>query len=169
MDACTVTVDPTTNAATFYGDDVVVDWRAAVRAADAGSALDFCTAKAWLVDHMPAFDLHYLPPSVSINVTSMLDDVAAFAVMADSIVTFNVTLAQKLTYILPYASYHEARTNWRPLLFAKHVAFTYGATTTAEAMARLVAPNVFTNWTGNMWQGAPRAPIGALPYLALPS
>ena len=24
-----------------------------------------------------------------------------------------------LAYVLPYASYHEARANWRPLLYAK--------------------------------------------------
>ena len=64
---------------------------------------------------MPAFDLNYLPPSVSINVTSMLDDVAAFAVMADGLNDFNVSLAQKLAYVLLYASYHEVQvvqTGW---------------------------------------------------------
>ena len=27
--------------------------------------------------------------------------------------------AAKLAYVLPYAAYHEARQNWRPLFFAK--------------------------------------------------
>jgi hypothetical protein len=58
---------------------------------------------------MPSFDLNYLPPSISVNVTSMLDDVAAFAVMADTVQSprWNLTLALKLAYILPYAAYHE--------------------------------------------------------------
>lgn len=141
--------------------NVVVSWRAAVasaRAHDGSDDLDFCTAKAWLLEHMPSFDLDYLPPSISVNVTSMLDDVAAFAVMADKVMSsFQVPLVQKLRYVLPYASYHEARTNWRPLLFAKHVSFVNGATSTEDAMARLVAPNVFLSWGTNSWEGAPNA------------
>ena len=139
-------------------DNKVVDWRDAVAASREESGSDdltFCVSKAWLLEHMPAFDLQYLPPSVSVNVTSMLDDVAAFAVLADRLATFKVPLLQKLRYVLPYASYHEARTNWRPLLFAKHIAFAYGAPSTAAALATLVAPNVFLNWSSNTWQGAP--------------
>jgi hypothetical protein len=59
----------------------VVSWRGAVAAASSASpagaaggdddggadanAVTFCVAKAWLLEHMPSFDLNYLPPSVS--------------------------------------------------------------------------------------------------------
>lgn len=120
------------------------------------SQLTFCGAKDWLLQHMPDFDLNYLPPSVSVTGLSMLDDTAAFATMADNLTSFDIDLELKLAYLLPYAAYHEARTNWRPLLFAKHVNLTWGATTTAQAVGRLIAPNVFLNWTGLSWDGAPR-------------
>ena len=42
-------------------------------------------------------------------------------------------------------------------LVARHVErYVAGATTTTEAMQRLVAPNVFTSITANYWDGAPR-------------
>ncbi len=83
---------------------VQVDWRAAAKRGE--KSIDFCTSKTWLIEHMPPFgtsyhnvamrnfvghlsrlflDLNFLPPSVSVNVTSMLDDVAAFAVMSDTL------------------------------------------------------------------------------------
>lgn len=144
---------------------------ALVAAAQAANALEYCVAKAWLLEHMPAFDLTYLPPAVSVNGTSMLDDVAAFAVLADLLQQpsaarrgssesssersgWAVPLPVKLEYVLPYAAYHEARSNWRPLLFAKHVHFTWGTAGTAAAVAALVAPNVFAQW-------APRAGTAA--------
>lgn len=58
--------------------------------------------------------------------------------------------------ILPYASYHESRVGWRPLFFAKFFALVENAKTTGEAMAALVAPNHFTNWTSY-----PAATVGA--------
>ena len=54
----------------------------------------------------------------------MLDDNIAFALMADNATahTFGkrVPLLHKLAYILPYATFHESRANWRPLFFAKY-------------------------------------------------
>lgn len=42
----------------------------------------FCQIKEWMLNHMPAFDLHFLPPSVSVRGTSMLDDTIFFGIMA---------------------------------------------------------------------------------------
>ncbi len=53
---------------------VPVDWRLA-------DVMDYCTAKAWLLAHMPPFDQQYLPPSVSVDGRSMFDDNIAFALM----------------------------------------------------------------------------------------
>ena len=61
------------------GGERRVDWRAAVaddaarrsaRGASADGALTYCIGKAWLLEHMPPFDLAYLPPAVSVNGTS---------------------------------------------------------------------------------------------------
>jgi hypothetical protein len=106
---------------------------------------------------MPEFDKYYMPPSVSVEGGSMFDDNIAFALMADNASAYaaKLPLAVKLAYGLPYASYHESRTNWRPLFFAKFFQLVQGATSTQEAMARLVAPNVFTNWTANVWASHP--------------
>ena len=133
-----------------------VQWRQA-------SALSFCTAKSWLLEHMPEFDKHFLPPSIAVNGTSMLDDHIAFALMADAAAPWSssVPLAAKLAYILPYAAYHESRQNWRPLLFAKFFGAAAGAPTVADAVSRLIAPNVFLNWTGHAWAAAPSPPAGA--------
>jgi hypothetical protein len=88
-----------------------VSWRADLRAAGPGGAgaLSYCSSKLWLLEHMPAFDLHFLPGSIAVNVTSMLDDNVAFALMADRAAAWSSTipLATKLSYLLPYASYHE--------------------------------------------------------------
>ena len=83
-------------------DPQLVDWRKSVSRAQ---SLDWCTAKAWLLEHMPEFDLHFLPNSVTVNATSMLDDVIAFSLMADRAAPWSATvpLATKLTYLLPYA------------------------------------------------------------------
>ena len=61
---------------------VTVSWRAAV-SDDSSNALSYCLCKAWLLEHMPEFDMHFLPNGVAVNATSMLDDVIAFALMAD--------------------------------------------------------------------------------------
>jgi len=91
----------------------------------------------------------------------MFDDNIAFALMADNASEFSQTLplGVKLSYGLPYASYHEARVNWRPLFFAKFFNLVSQTKSTQEAMAHLVAPNVFLNWTANVW---PSHPSGTL-------
>ena len=136
---------------------VDVSWRAAITAND---DLDFCTAKAWLLDHMPEFDRHYLPGSVTVNGSSMLDDTVAFALMSDRAAAWSgeIPLQVKLAYVLPYASYHEARSNWRPLFFAKFFPIVANATNVSEALGRLVAPNEFTRWAGHYWAGSDAQP-----------
>lgn len=61
-------------------------------------------------------------------------------------------------YLLPYGSFHEARVNWRPLLFSKFFGLVAAANSTASAMAALVAPNQFLNWTGHPATEGPPAP-----------
>ena len=98
---CDVTLSPPLRNMTCF-DPQLVDWRKSVSRAQ---SLDWCTAKAWLLEHMPEFDLHFLPNSVTVNATSMLDDVIAFSLMADRAAPWSasVPLATKLTYLLPYA------------------------------------------------------------------
>merc|ERR1740117_1394461 len=122
------------------------------------SVLTYCVAKQWLLEHMPEFDKSFLPPSVSVHGASMFDDNIVFALMADQANHF----ASTLSYILPYATFHEARTNWRPLLFAKFFALVENATSTHEAMAILASPPwsssqapAFTAWTEHQWPSYP--------------
>jgi len=128
--------------------------------------MSFCTARAWLLEHMPQFDLHFLPGSVTVNGTSMLDDVIAFALMADAAAPWSATipLEIKLPYLMPYASYHESRQNWRPLFFAKFFQLVANATSVKEAMERLIAPNVFTQWSEHYWPSSPRQPASSSKY-----
>ena len=70
-----VTLSPPLRNMTCF-DPQLVDWRNSVVRAQ---SLDWCTAKTWLLEHMPEFDLHFLPNSVTVNATSMLDDVIAFS------------------------------------------------------------------------------------------
>ena len=74
---------------------------------------------------MPEFDLHFLPNSVTVNATSMLDDVIAFSLMADRAAPWSasVPLATKLTYLLPYAGCEPP---------ARHVHDTTGTVTGAK-------------------------------------
>ena len=106
--ACSCRAAPIPSRAICTSDGAQVDWRADVLRGD--GSLTFCSSKAWLLEHMPEFDLHYLPGSVTVNATSMLEDVVAFALMADRAAPFSATipLATKLAYLLPYASYHES-------------------------------------------------------------
>ena len=122
--------------------------------------LTWCVAKGFLLNHMPEFDKHYLPPSVSITGDSMFDDTLAFALMADHSNTWStsIPLDVRLTYILPYSGYHESRQNWRPLFFAKFYSIVADAQSPAEAMRRLIAPNVFLNWTAHVWDSRPILP-----------
>eukprot|EP00697_Spironema_sp_BW2_P009572 gnl/Spiro4/24526_TR12160_c0_g1_i1.p1 gnl/Spiro4/24526_TR12160_c0_g1~~gnl/Spiro4/24526_TR12160_c0_g1_i1.p1 ORF type:complete len:448 (+),score=35.16 gnl/Spiro4/24526_TR12160_c0_g1_i1:40-1383(+) len=127
-------------------------------------SLTYCVAKAWLLDHMPEFDKNFLPPSVSVLYHSMLDDNIAFALMADRAAPWSATLplATKLSYILPYATFHEARTNWRPLLFAKFFQIVAEAPTTLSALQLLASPawpstNSVLNWSASVWDAYPLA------------
>ena len=128
----------------------------------AATSMSYCTARAWLLSHMPEFDKHFLPPSVAVRGASMFEDNIAFTLMAIRAAPWATKLPVALqhAYLLPYGSFHEARVNWRPLLFAKFRAIiddknnlkggggNGGIVTTRDAMAALVAPNTFTNWTG---------------------
>lgn len=99
----------------------------------------------WLLDRMPEFDKAYLPPSVSLKYGSMLDDNIAFSLMAFAVAPWSsrIPTSAKLGYILPYATFHEARTNWRPLFFARYFALVSNAKTTVEAIRILSEPG----WT----------------------
>lgn len=120
--------------------------------------MTFCAAKQFLLDHMPEHDKQFMPPSVSIDGGSMFDDNIAFALMADKANTWSrdIDLNIRLSYTLPYATYQESRQNWRPLFFAKFFQLVEGAKTPEEAFERLVAPNVFLNWTANAWKSRPQ-------------
>ena len=106
---------------------------------------------------MPEFDKYFMPPSVTVSGQSMFDDNIAFALMADNASAYSakIPLSVKLAYGLPYASYHESRVNWRPLFFAKFFQLVVGSTSTHEAITHLAAPNVFLNWTSNVWASHP--------------
>jgi hypothetical protein len=81
------------------------------RRAEINGELTWCVAKQYLLDHMPTFDQHFLPPSVTLSGDSMLDDNIAFSLMANNASEFSssLPLPLRLAYVLPYASYHEAR------------------------------------------------------------
>jgi hypothetical protein len=141
---------------TANGEALLVNWREA-------TDLTFCVAKQWLLEHMPSFDKYFLPPSVTVKGANMFDDNIAFALMSDNATktTYgsNIPMAYKLAYILPYASYHESRANWRPLFFAKYFKPVADATTTAEAIKILTsAPyhrGLKINFTATTWPGEP--------------
>ena len=158
--ACECRPLPAGTAATCHSAGTAVDWRAAVRTSSLGAPLTWCVARAWLLDHMPEFDKRFLPPSITVNGTSMLDDQLAFALMADAAAGWagSLPLSAKLAYILPYATTHESRQNWRPLFFAKYVQIVRGATTVEQAMDRLLAdPNLF-QWSSHFWEDSPVQP-----------
>jgi hypothetical protein len=132
--------------------------------------LTFCEAKEWLLSHMPSFDLHYLPPSVWVRGGSMFDDNIAFSLMALKSISWRIPKEIQLSYILPYATIHESRVNWRPLLFAKFFHLVSTAKTTVQAMKLLASPpwgpttpNNYLNWTSNFWKDFPQ-PSGEMEY-----
>lgn len=130
---------------------VGVDWSKAAE-------LDWCVAMDFLLQHMPAFDLQFLPGSVTVEGTSMLDDNVAFALMAwnASRMSPKPPLHVAITYLLPYASYHESRTNWRPLFFAKYFGMAGNATTSREAVDTLIKGGTpLMNWTAHSWADFP--------------
>jgi hypothetical protein len=159
---CTFAMDGASGSTTASCTDGgrQVDWRKAMStAAGAGgapapAALTYCLAKAWLVDHMPEWDKHFLPPSVAVNGASMFDDNIAFALMADNASRWSsgLPLAKKLAFILPYATFHESRANWRPLMFAKFFQFVADAQNTSQAMS-LVLHHV-QQWQNSSIAGA---------------
>ena len=152
--------NPGGTAAACSSAGTPVDWRAAVRTSALGAPLTWCLARAWLLDHMPEFDKRFLPPSITVTGSSMLDDQLAFAVMADAAAGWSRTLplAAKLAYILPYATTHESRQNWRPLFFAKYVRLVQGATTVEQAMNRLLAAPNLLQWSSHVWEDSPVQP-----------
>lgn len=133
------------------GGTIDVEWRNA-------QDIDFCVAKHWLLEHMPDFDLHYLPPSISVDGDSMLDDNIAFTLMAleASALDPEPPLEVRLGYLLPYAAFHEARANWRPIFFAKFFGLAQGLTSTREMVTQLIQSTEFMNWTGHYWGDSPR-------------
>ena len=159
---CDVKIDPRTVECVENGKSV--SWQSAV--AKESSALTYCVGKSWLLEHMPSFDMHFLPNGVSVNATSMLDDVLAFALMADAAAAFSPTipLSMKLAYVLPYGAYHESRQNWRPLFFAKFFSLVQNATSVEEALGRLLHPNAFLEWSSHYWPSSPRQPGEDLQY-----
>lgn len=112
--------------------------------------LTFCVAKQYLLQRMPSFDQHYLPPAVTVHGKNMLDDNIAFALMANNASAFSrkLPLPLRLAYVLPYSSFHEPRNNWRPLFFSKFYNVTSETTSTIAAMQALL-PHVFRDWSGN--------------------
>ena len=144
--------EPSRPSFTCLDGGKATDWRAIAKSSPA-AALTYCVAKAWLLEHMPTFDLHFLPGSVVVNSTSMLEDVVAFALMADHAAAWSsgIPLGIRLAYILPYGSYHESRQNWRPLFFAKFFGLVANASSVEDAWGRLLAPNAFAEWTQHYW------------------
>lgn len=143
------------------GEWLPVNWKKSIQNDD---PLDYCVSKEWMLLHMPAFDLHYLPPSVSIDGQSMLDDTIAFSLMAfkEAPWMHNLPKALLLEYVLPYSSYHEQRENWRPIFFAKFFQLVSTLTSTRDVMRALITPtwhpatpNTFLNWTAHSWDDYP--------------
>mmetsp|Transcript_96030 Transcript_96030/g.176474 ORF Transcript_96030/g.176474 Transcript_96030/m.176474 type:complete len:364 (-) Transcript_96030:3-1094(-) len=112
----------------------------------------------YLLQHMPSFDLQFLPPSVTVEGFSMLDDNIAFALMAwnASGLLPKPPLQVAFSYFLPYASYHEPRTNWRPLFFAKYFGMAGKAVTSRKAVDALIAGGTpLMKWTAHTWADFP--------------
>lgn len=68
--------------------------------------LSFCVAKSYMLARMPTFDLHYLPPAVTVQGTSMLDDNIAFALLADAAAPFSKNIPLPLRLYVPKLSVH---------------------------------------------------------------
>lgn len=112
--------------------------------------LTWCVAKHFLLTQMPEFDLYFLPGSVSVEGTSMLDDNIAFSLMALNMSALSPQPPLKviLSYLLPYASYHEQRVNWRPLFFAKYAEASEGVTSSRGVIDALISNDIsMMNWT----------------------
>ncbi|CAE8689458.1 unnamed protein product [Polarella glacialis] len=133
-----------------------VDWRQA-------TSVSWCSARHFLLSHMPVFDLHFLPGAVSVEGSSMLDDNIAFALMALNASKLEPTPPAKVlfAYLLPYATYHESRSNWRPLFFAKYFALAAHATSSREVLDTLIGDGTrLMNWTAFQWKDFPGKSAG---------
>lgn len=115
-------------------------------------SLTWCSAMDYLLTHMPAFDLNFLPGAVSVEGESMLDDNVAFSLMAwnASMLDPKPPIEVVMSDLLPYATYHEARENWRPIFFAKYIALV-GNLTTSRAIVEEFERVHFMNWTKFQW------------------
>eukprot|EP00929_Paragymnodinium_shiwhaense_P075772 TRINITY_DN38784_c0_g2_i1.p1 TRINITY_DN38784_c0_g2~~TRINITY_DN38784_c0_g2_i1.p1 ORF type:complete len:453 (+),score=65.79 TRINITY_DN38784_c0_g2_i1:75-1433(+) len=140
-----------------HDEGTYVDWRLAIFKDD--NELTWCIAKQFLLEHMPEFDLHYLPGPVSVQGTSMLDDNIAFTLMAlnMSALSPRPPLPVLLSYLLPYASYHEARSNWRPIFFAKYAQVSSGLRRSRDVVDALISGGpggqpTLMNWTKYAWK-----------------
>lgn len=94
----------------------------------------------------------------------MLDDNLAFALMAWNASSLwpRPPMEVVYPYFLPYASYHEARTNWRPPFFAKFFRLVEGLKTSQEVVDALITENVrLMNWTAFRWPGYSGKSIGS--------
>lgn len=132
-----------------YEREHTVHWR---------DAEDFtwCAAEHFLLSHMPSFDMDFLPPAVAVEGASMLDDTIAFSLMAwnASQLFPKPPIKIALTYLLPYATLHESRANWRPIFFAKYFKFANGLRTSRDILAALIVSGVtIMNWTAHTWPG----------------
>ena len=120
--------------------------------------LSYCEAKNWTLQHMPKKDAFYLPGAVSVQGDSMLDDSIIFAMMADKVTGYSseMSLALRMSYILPHSSTMEAVSNWRPLLFSKYAAAVADMNITSTwAAIQALAETHFTNWTAHQPPGIP--------------
>merc|ERR1712070_68164 len=87
----------------------------------------------------------------------MLEDNIAFALMAlnASSLEPKPPVALQLAYVLPYANFHEARTNWRPIFFAKLFQNADGLSSTNAVLGRLLNRSLYLNWTAQSWADEP--------------
>mmetsp|Transcript_78762 Transcript_78762/g.228682 ORF Transcript_78762/g.228682 Transcript_78762/m.228682 type:complete len:320 (-) Transcript_78762:92-1051(-) len=91
----------------------------------------------------------------------MLDDNIAFALMAWNASRLHPRPPAPLAlmYLLPYATYHEARANWRPLFFAKYFELASASTTSKAVLRALLGDgspgNGIMNWSAHAWPGSP--------------
>jgi transglutaminase-like putative cysteine protease len=122
--------------------------------------ITFCQAKEWLLTRMPPPDQHSLPGSVTVKHASLLDDTASFTIMALHAAPWARQLprAAQFAYLLPYSTYRESLSSWRPLYFARFFQRVANASSTAEAMKLLTQPgwspeahNSFTDVFRDIW------------------
>ena len=67
-------------------------------------------------------------------------------------------VALQLAYLLPYADFQEARSNWRPLFFARYFGLVSDSTTVEEALLALLSDSKVPGWGGSFGELVSRAP-----------